>query len=152
MIEPPSNFWVSEASSRKRQKSLRWSSVAAIAASVDQLPLQPLGEHRLDGLVEPALDLCGRLQQHVPGMRIGQRIARVLAVLQHELQGDALHQLEADDALAELVAREPEQRQRLTRIGETDERGHPGSRLRKQFQGRRRDDPRAFPQSRRTGP
>ena len=109
LIEPPSSFWTSDINSRKRQKSLRCSSVAASAASAIEPALQAVAEHALDGFVETALDLRRRFQKHVPGVGLAEGIAHVLAVIEHELQRDALHQFEADDALPELFARQAEQ-------------------------------------------
>ena len=62
-----------------------------------------------------ALGAVGELHQHVPGMRLRQRIARAGDVLEHEVEADARDQLEAGDALAAALAQVREQRARPPR-------------------------------------
>ena len=81
-----------------------------------------------------------QLHQHVPGMRLGKRIADVDAVAHAELDGDVGKQLETGEAAGGLVARDRQQLQRIVRRFQADERGLHRARFWKQFQRRRGDD------------
>ena len=90
LMLPPSGFCASESDSRRRQKSRAWASELAMARVGDAARArwrlsQSLGQQPLGRAVRLE---AGDLQQRVPGMRGGERIARARHVLQHEIEDD----------------------------------------------------------------
>ena len=73
-------------------------------------------------------------------MLVGQRVAHVLAVLEHDGDAVARDELETGDPAARPLARKAEQLERLSRRAQADEGGRDILGLGKQFQDRAGDD------------
>ena len=82
-----------------------------------QTALDALVEDLLHGVAQAGARLRGQLDQHVPGMRVVQRVAAAGRILQHRLDAVPQHQLERRDIAAGAFARDAEQLERGFRRG-----------------------------------
>ena len=113
----------------------------------DQAIIQPGRQRGLDGGSQlAALGPGGRLDQHIPWVRRGERIDNLVDMLEGEAQQDARDKLETHQRVAGRDPQSGEQLDRRLWVGHGDEGGLDLARSRKQLQHRRGDDAqRPFP-------
>ena len=126
---------------RRRQKSRAWASELARAASAMRLRsaglLQSFGQQPLRRTVGLQ---AGRLQQRVPRVLGGERIACARHVLQNESENDVGHDLEGGEAVARPSCARPNSASAVSGSGSADEGGGLLRRLGEELQDRGRDD------------
>ena len=114
-------------------------------AVADRRTLHRFAEQLRQRLVEPLLVGGGKLDQRIPGIGPGERVARGWDKTEDKFQPDTRHQLETRHRLTEAAPHETEQRQRACWIGKPDEGGRTGARRGEELQRGGGDHPtRAF--------
>ena len=86
LIEAPSRFWASEMLSRMCQKLLRLGFVLRHDRIAHQLLRHGVFQRRLRQSLQAGARAARHFHQHIPGRRLGQRIAGAGNMLQHQFQ------------------------------------------------------------------